>query len=305
MFTFEYEKDSQYSSLDDNFYEILSYNSSKETLRKTFLDNGIIGIDIGEREDQILFDKFNNICNQLGSGVVRDAIRRTKTYNNFEKIGNANSVDPDAVHRPHAEASFSPAKPAIICFVCSDIEEKAIQSGMTTIMDGKKIWKELDISTKKCLLNSVITYDLAIDIPLTSKNKNNSRRDWYLDAVGADNVEIDKRLGKIYLKFKTPFVTDHPLTRDLALANHAFIDPKTESQILNREVNLVCDNSCTKAHVKSNVFNVIRNNIKTIQWKKGRCLFIDNYRFMHGRLPYDLKLKRKILIKQLKKFAVF
>ena len=58
MFTFEYEKDSQYSSLDDNFYEILSYNSSKETLRKTFLDNGIIGIDIGEREDQILFDKF-------------------------------------------------------------------------------------------------------------------------------------------------------------------------------------------------------------------------------------------------------
>ena len=169
----------------------------------------------------------------------------------------------------------------------------------------KKIWKELDISTKKCLLNSEITYDLAIDIPSSSKNVINSRREWYLDAVGVDNVEIDKVLGKIYLKFKSPFVTDHPLTRDLALANHAFIDPKTESQILNRKVNLMCNTSYTKSEVISNVFDVIRNNIKTIKWKKGRCLFIDNYRFMHGRLPYDLKLKRKILIKQLKKFVIF
>ena len=42
---------------------------------------------------------------------------------------------------------------------------------MYTVMDGRKIWKELDITTKKCLLNSEITYNLAIDIPPTSKKK--------------------------------------------------------------------------------------------------------------------------------------
>ena len=111
-------------------------------------------------------------------------------------------------------------------------------------------------------------------------------------------------MGKIYLKFKTPFITDHPLTRELALANHAFIDPKTESQILNREVNLLSNSSYSQKEVKDNIFKVIDNNIKTIEWKKGRCLFIDNYRFMHGHLPFNPELNRKILIKQLKKFAI-
>ena len=305
MFTFEYEKASKYISISDDFYDVFSYDFSKETLRKKFLDDGIIGIDIGDFADEIILEKFNDISFTLGFGAVRDAMRRTKPNKDLQKIGDAASVDPDAVHRPHAEASFSPAKPAIICFVCLDIEKKAMQSGMTTIMDGKKIWKELDISTKKCLLNSEINYDLAIDIPSNLKNLRGSRREWYIDAVGVDDVEIDQELSKLYLKFKTPFVTDHPLTRNLAVANHAFINPKTESQILNRQINLVCNTSNEKSLVETNVLNVIKNNIKTIEWKKGRCLFVDNYRFMHGRLPYDLKLKRKILIKQLKRFAIF
>ena len=305
MFTFEYSKASKYLSLNEKFYDGVSNDYSKEILRKKFLEDGIIGMDLNNLKEKILLEKFNTICKNIGSGAVRDAMRRIKLSKkdsiNFDKSA---SVDPDDVHRPHSEASFSPAKPAIICFICIEIEDKAIESGRTTILDGKKIWKELDIKTKKCLLNSEITYDLAIDIPPTSKNTDNLRREWYLDALGVDNVEIDKGFGKMYLKFKTPFVTEHPLTRELALANHAFIDPKTEPQIINRKVNLVKNSSYTEKEIKLNVLNVIENNVKTIKWKKGRCLFIDNYRFMHGRLPYDLKLKRKILIKQLKKFSI-
>ena len=304
MFTFEYPKTSKFNSYNDNFYISISNDYSKTTLRKKFLENGIIGIDLDHLEEKNLLEEFNDISRCLGSGAVRDALRRTKKGNNSKKdIGKAGSVDPDAVHRPHAEASFSPAKPAIICFICTEIEEKAAKSGMYTVMDGRKIWKELDITTKKCLLNSEITYHLAIDIPPNSKNKVHLRREWYLDAVGVDNVEIDKGLGKMYLKFKTPFVTDHPLTRELSLANHAFIDPKTESQILNRKINLVSTTSSSQKEIKDDVFKVIGNNIKTIEWKRGRCLFIDNYRFMHGHLPFDNELKRKVLIKQLKKFA--
>lgn len=305
MFTFEYPKTLKFNSYSDNFYISISNDYSKTNLRKKFLENGIIGIDLNHLEEKNLLEEFNDISKCLGSGAVRDALRRTKKGGNTEKnIGEAGSVDPDSVHRPHAEASFSPAKPAIICFICTEIEEKAAKSGMYTVLDGRKIWKELDITTKKCLLNSEITYHLAIDIPPTSKNKVDLRREWYLDAVGVDNVEIDKGLGKMYLKFKTPFVTDHPLTRELSLANHAFIDPKTESQILNRKINLLSTTSSSQKEIKDDVFKVIGNNIKTIEWKIGRCLFIDNYRFMHGHLPFDNKLKRKVLIKQLKKFAI-
>ena len=296
MFTFEYSKSKHYPSISEGFYDEIRGGFNKENLRKKFLNNGIVGIDLGNSEEDILVKKFYEISDCFGSGAVRDALRRRDLKENTINLGKVASVDPDDVHRPHAEASFSPAKPAIICFICTDIEEEAIHSGNTTLLDGKKIWKELDIKTKKCLLNSEIIFELAIDIPATSKNAKNIRRDWYLDAIGVQNVEIDSGLGKMYLEFKTPFVTDHPLFRELAITNHAFINPATEKQIIKRQIKLNKDFSGLEEEIKNNVLNTLQNNIKVINWRKGRCLFIDNYRYMHGRLPYNLKLKRNILI---------
>ncbi len=304
MFTFEYSKSTQYKSLSENFYEKVIAGKQNENLRGKFFDNGILGIDFGDLEDNILIEKFHDISNIFGYGVVRDAMRRDKFSHDDRNIRDVASVDPDYLHRPHSEASFSPAKPAVISFLCTDIEEKAIDLGKTTILDGKQIWKELDIQTKKCLLTSDITYELAVDIPQTSSKTKNIKREWYLDAVGVHNVEIDKGLGKMYLKYKTPFVTEHPLTRELTLANHAFINPITEPQITDLKINLSKNSKYSEKEVKNNVLNILENNIRTIKWKKGRCIFIDNYRFMHGRLPYNIKLIRKILIKQLKKFAI-
>ena len=304
MFTFEYSKSTRYPALNEEFYNDLRSNFDNENLRKKFLDNGILGIDLGNLKEEILVERFYEISDCFGSGAVRDAMRRRDLKDKSINLGKVAAVDPDDVHRPHAEASFSPAKPAVICFICIDIEEKAINSGNTTILDGKKIWKELDIQTKKCLLNSEIIYELAIDIPATSKNSKNIRRDWYLDAIGVKNVEIDSGLGKMYMEFKTPFVTEHPLFRELAITNHAFINPDTENQIIKRQIILNKDFSGLETEIKNNVLNSLQNNIKVINWRKGRCLFIDNYRYMHGRLPYNLKLKRNILIKQLKKFKI-
>lgn len=304
MFTFEYSKSARYPALSEEFYNDFRSNLDKDNLRKNFFTYGIAGIDLGNLEEDILVKKFYEISECFGSGAVRDALRRRDPKENSINLGKVSSVDPDYVHRPHAEASFSPAKPAVICFICTDIEEKAIHSGNTTLLDGKKIWKELDIQTKKCLLNSEIIYELAIDIPASSKNAKNIRRDWYLDAIGVQNVEIDSGLGKMYLQFKTPFVTEHPLFRELAITNHAFINPNTEKQIIKRQIKLNKDFPSLETEIKNNVLNTLQNNIKVINWRKGRCLFIDNYRYMHGRLPYNLKLKRNILIKQLKKFKI-
>ena len=306
MFTFEYLNPTKYSSFNDNFYLDLSSNYELDNLRDKLLDDGIVGIDLGNLDDDNLINKFNNLCSCVGSSVVRDALRRTKNIKNkCSNDGEAASVDPDVIHRPHSEASFSPAKPAIICFICTEMDIKAAKSGMLTVLDGKKIWKELSIQTKKCLLNSNIVYDLAIDIPLSSKQTSSKRREWYLDSVGVKDVEIDKGLGKMYLKFTTPFVTEHPLTRELALANHAFIDPNTENQIIKRSIILNDDSSDSAQEIRLDLSNILEKNIKTVEWRKGRCLLIDNYRFMHGRLQYNKQLKQEILIKQLKKFALY
>ena len=305
MFTFEYSDTSIYKPLSDDFHLKKNDHFEKKSIKSKFHENGIIAIDLDYSYDQNLIEKFDELCSCFGSGYVRDAMRRTKlktdsSWNN-SKVA---AVDPDYVHRPHSEASFSPAKPAIICFICTDIEEAAMANGLTTIMDGRKIWKNLDIQTKKSLLNADIIYDLAIDIPSSSKNSVSKRREWYLDSLGVENAEIDQGLGKMFLRFRTPFVTEHPLSRELALANHAFIDPKTENQIVRREISFDKNLPISEKEIRFNLFKVLGENIRTINWRKGRCLFLDNYRFMHGRLPYNGKLERKLLIKQLKKFSI-
>ena len=78
MFTFEYAKDSQYFSLNEKFFDSFDNNYSKGNLRKQFIDNGIIGVDLGSLEEKILLEEFDTLCSSVGTGVVRDAIRRTK-----------------------------------------------------------------------------------------------------------------------------------------------------------------------------------------------------------------------------------
>ena len=110
MFTFEYSKSSQYHSLRDNFYEKIIPGNQNEYLRKKFFENGILGIDFGDLKDNILIEKFDDISNCFGYGIVRDAMRRDKISHNSRNICDIASVDPDYLHRPHSEASFSPAK---------------------------------------------------------------------------------------------------------------------------------------------------------------------------------------------------
>ena len=124
MFTFEYSKSKHYPSISEGFYDEIRGGFNKENLRKKFLNNGIVGIDLGNLEEDILVKKFYEISDCFGSGAVRDALRRRDLKENTINLGKVASVDPDDVHRPHAEASFSPAKPAIICFICTILKTR-------------------------------------------------------------------------------------------------------------------------------------------------------------------------------------
>ena len=114
------------------------------------------------------------------------------------------------------------------------------------------------------------------------------------------NVELDGDDYKINFDYKTPFVIEHPIERYLSIANHSFININTEPQIIHRRVNLSLTES-DRHFIKDDIHKNLEKNIKTFKWHQGLALFTDNYRFMHGRLPYDLKLKN-LNILQLKNF---
>ena len=108
----------------------------------------------------------------------------------------------------------------------------------------------------------------------------------------------------MYFKHKTPFVTEHPITRELSITNHAFINIKTEEQIIDRRM-IHFERNLDEFMVHVDELKLkITENIKTIRWKKGLCIFVDNFRFMHGRLPYNANSKRNICIMQLKRFSM-
>ena len=82
---------------------------------------------------------------------------------------------------------------------------------------------------------------------------------------------------KIYFDYKTPFVCEHPLSRILSIANHSFINIKTEPQILSRNINLSIVDSSLLSSLRDEVINSVHANLQTFSWGKGVSLFIDNY----------------------------
>lgn len=300
MFNFDYSE--TYPCLS---YELINEEQKKSNLnykekcRKQFKENGLFVYKINFNDENI-FTKFNEILGLVGKNIVRDATRRSKVNASSKDI-KLSVVDPDLVHRPHSETSFSPARPAVIGFVCSEIDNEASSRGLTTIIDGFQFWKDLSISTKNILLSGEIEYRLSIDTPSIKKIPR-GKRPWFLEYNGVKNVELDGDNKKINFDYKTSFVTEHPINRNLCIANHSFIDIKTEPQILNRIVKLDLFDSKVLNFLREDINSSLNNNIYTFRWQKGLALVLDNYRYMHGRLPYDLNLKRKINITQLRNF---
>ena len=302
MFTFDYLVNPNYHCYNEGFFQKYKGIIDKAAIRKVLLSDGIIGFKLDNNDTNKIISDFHELCNSLGEIPARDAMRRSKSNKSSNPKNYLSKVDPDVVHRPHSEASFSPARPALLGFLCTDIEKDASLSGQTTLIDGNKVWKQLNGNTKKILLNLEIDYNLAVDIPIIDNQSKNKNREWFLEAIGVRDVAINQGIGKLYFKYKTPFITLHPLTRKLSLTNHAFINIKTEEQIISRRlINFENESIDLKVHINE-VKAKISENIKTIKWKKGFCIFIDNFRFMHGRLPYDLQSKRTIYIKQFKRF---
>ena len=169
MFDFEYKN--IYPELKYDFAIFDQKNKSGEFIsnfKNNFKKKGIAIVKINEDNQQDICKQFQEISELIGKNPIRDATRRS-SINANKNSSKISTVDPDIIHRPHSETSFSPARPAIIGFVCLEIDNEASDKGLTTIIDGYKIWKDLNIKTKNILLSGEIEYRLSIDTPSGKK----------------------------------------------------------------------------------------------------------------------------------------
>ncbi len=89
----------------------------------------------------------------------------------------------------HSENSFSPACPELVCFYCFDVDEALHHDGLTTIVDGNKIWKELPLSHKEIFQSIEIIYEFNLD--LNSKIKGKGIRNWFYEGLGVSETKLD------------------------------------------------------------------------------------------------------------------
>ena len=302
MFDFSYKSQYPSFSYEENSFDFKNYKLKDSiVLRKDFISKGVTILKIKNDDPEKICDEFKKLGDFFGRNQVRDATRRS-SLDTKDNQTNIKTVDLGKFVGPHAETSFSPARPSVIGFVCLDIEESEKNNGLTTLIDGFNLWKDLSIKTKKILLSSHIFYSLAVDTPLKKKLPK-GLREWYLEYNGVDNVMLDGDSKKINFNFITPFVTEHPIERFLTISNHSFIYLNTEPQILERKVNLPISNAKELEDIKNDLHNALNKNIVTLKWEKGLVMYLDNFRFMHGRLPYNLNLKRQLYISQLKNYV--
>ena len=162
MFTFNYPRD-QYPAVNISVFGLDNVVDNPSSARDCFINTGAILLRPYEAilNPEEITTVLANVGALFGRRVVRDAYRRSATFS--EKGRN---VDPDFVHRPHSEASFSPVRPAVLAFACTHQSDEDDIGGLTTLIDGSDLWDQTSPTTKNCLLNASLEYHLRIQVKL-------------------------------------------------------------------------------------------------------------------------------------------
>ena len=154
MFDFSYKSQYPSFSYEENSFDFKNYKLKDSiVLRKDFISKGVTILKNKNDDPEKICDEFKKLGDFFGRNQIRDATRRS-SLDTKDNQTNIKTVDLGKFVGPHAETSFSPARPSVIGFVCLDIEEKK-NNGLTTLIDGFNLWKDLSIKTKKYCFQAI------------------------------------------------------------------------------------------------------------------------------------------------------
>ena len=228
--------------------------------------------------------QFTDIFTESYSG---DAYRRAQRFDS--KV--IRNVDGGAqAVLLHSEASFTPAWPELIWFLCIKPPCKA---GSTIVCDGAAVYDALSQETKNFFLLNPIRYDLKI--PIEKKIPGKPNHPWMFKVPGAGNAQINWEEGAVNVTQIRPAITEGRKGGMICFANHLIIEMDSEPQLVKRSL---IDGMDIPSHIMSEIKKVSDSKTLEITWEAGDLLMLDNKRLMHGRRAFEPGDPRDIVIVQ-------
>tara|TARA_B100000212_G_scaffold321368_1_gene279869 strand:- start:1025 stop:1873 length:849 start_codon:yes stop_codon:yes gene_type:complete len=242
----------------------------------------------------VLFTGFENLESNLIDFTDQYTDRYAKDTNRREaRLGNENIKNVDSGTNEiklHSEASFAPSWPEILWFFC---KSPCSNGGNTTFCNSLELWKSLEKDTKSFFLGNPIKYLLSLPIDIRKKSKGKKR--WFLEEIGASNVNINWETSSLELELLRFAVTECRFSNKLSFSNHLLVDLESEPQILSRTLS-------NGQEIPADIMNEIKEKAAELtfasNWKKGELVMLDNKRFLHGRESFETGSSRDIVLVQ-------
>jgi alpha-ketoglutarate-dependent taurine dioxygenase len=181
---------------------------------------------------------------------------------------------------PHAELGYSPQRPDLLWFYCAT---PAASGGETTLFDGIEVWKRLpDPLREQCARSELVyLYEAASsdEWPLFTGVPADRDRTVELLAAQPGVSYTTRDDDTIDISYRVPAAKPSRFQGVPAFSNS--ITPNGGCAVS------FADGTPVRSGDKLAILRICDDLMTPVPWRKGDIILIDNWRMMHGRLPFS------------------
>ena len=250
----------------------------------------------------VTYKEMREFSAKFSSKFVRDTSRQT--IDDFVQLVN-NGTDEVL---PHSENSGSPFQPDLVWFCCG---VPAAQDGETILLDGVKVWQQLDKSVKQLFLSQRIKYEYNFEAKhwklffgsettiADVKQTLNNIKDVNYQIKEDESIcfkytcpaVVKTKFGARYAfansiisYYQEPLLSEKPEVSDEVNFDKTDFKPKTKG---DRGIVYFEDGSPIPKATIDAIKGVMAQLTDKILWQTGDLIMIDNSRFLHGRRAFQ------------------
>jgi len=254
-------------------------------------------------------EDFESTVENCYGGLIDYNDRATHRTQVKGKVYTATNYPPELDIILHNESSFAAKFPMRIFFYCIEAAEKG---GETPIADVRKVYEQIDPSTRKPFEEKGVLYirnlaggPFGFTWQEVYQTQDKAEMERFCKESETDFEWIDEK--KVRTKQLRPAAAKHPLTGESLWLNHATvlnvfaIEPKLQQMLLKffKEKDLPNNTFYGDGtSIGKDVIEELRKayDAETIafRWEPGDVLMLDNMLVAHGRKPFSGK--RKVVV---------
>lgn len=240
---------------------------SKEHIEEEFRKEGallISGFDLSE-------NRFREFTDSICTGFVSH-------YNSSrEFIGDSTlmTVSPGNNHfLAHSELAYSPSRPDLAIFYAV---EPPVVGGETTYCDGIEVLDRLQPETREIFLEQDLLFESKIRFDTSYEAECEKRRNLKKYAKFGPKYQCSSLGSSLHTRYQTSAICSARWSKGRAFSTSLLDTAKP--QFANGDL--------VPKEVLWDVISVTEELMVGHIWKENDVLLIDNYRYMHGRKPWD------------------